>query len=165
MARHPKRSSGLSPNVRRAQSGNISRPSKLRTSPILTASAVIVDVERTPACTYDEVESTKAMLDRIERGFSLKPGSLLTPLTERARFLGWLVGRGIAPHISGQRTVPVVRPAGGGVWSRTVDPGVPLGPGLLGTCVVLSHARAAIARMIATAIMAKVRKLIELFRS
>jgi hypothetical protein len=29
----------------------------------------------------------------------------------------------------------------------------------------LSHARAAIARMIATAIMAKVRKLIELFRS
>ncbi len=66
---------------------------------------------------------------------------------------------------SGQRTVPVARPAGGGVWSRTVDPGVPLGPGLLGTCVVLSHARAAIARMIATAIMAKVRKLIELFRS
>jgi hypothetical protein len=66
---------------------------------------------------------------------------------------------------SGQRTVPVVRPAGGGVWSRTVDPGVPLGPGLLGTCVAFSHARAAIAKMIATAITAKVRNLIELFRS
>ncbi|WP_028346892.1 hypothetical protein [Bradyrhizobium murdochi] len=31
--------------------------------------AVIVDVEPMPARTYDEVESTKAMLDRTERRF------------------------------------------------------------------------------------------------
>ena len=57
--------------------------------------------------------------------------------------------------------VSEVPAAGGGVLSRAVDPGVPLGPGLLGTCVVFSHARTAIARMIATAITAKVRKLME----
>src|SRR5438270_4174145 len=34
--------------------------------------AVIVDVEPTPARTYDEVESTKTMLDRTERRFNLK---------------------------------------------------------------------------------------------
>jgi hypothetical protein len=38
--------------------------------------AVIVDVEPTPARTYDEVESTKAMLDRTERRFSLNPKRL-----------------------------------------------------------------------------------------
>jgi hypothetical protein len=36
--------------------------------------------------------------------------------------------------------------AGGGVRSRAVDPGVPLGPGLLATCVFHGpHARIAIA--------------------
>lgn len=38
--------------------------------------AVIVDVEPTPARTYHEVESTKAMLDRTEHRFSLKPKRL-----------------------------------------------------------------------------------------
>jgi transposase len=38
--------------------------------------AVIVDVEPTPARTYDEVESTKTMLDRTERRFNLKPKRL-----------------------------------------------------------------------------------------
>jgi transposase len=38
--------------------------------------AVIVDVEPTPARTYDEVESTKTMLDRTELRFSLKPKRL-----------------------------------------------------------------------------------------
>ena len=39
--------------------------------------------------------------------------------------------------------------AGGGVWFSTVDPGVPLGPGLLATCVVFHglHVRIATARM------------------
>ena len=37
------------------------------------ANAIIVDVEPTPARTYDEVESTKTMLDRTERRFGLKP--------------------------------------------------------------------------------------------
>src|SRR5246500_3982917 len=62
--------------------------------------AVIVDVEPTPARTYDEVESTKTMLDRIERRFNLKPKRLAAdPAYGTGRFLGWLVARGIAPHI------------------------------------------------------------------
>src|SRR5215469_1943908 len=62
--------------------------------------AVIVDVEPTPARTYDEVESTKAMLDRTERCFRLKPKRLAADTAYgTGRFLGWLVGRGIAPHI------------------------------------------------------------------
>ena len=62
--------------------------------------AVIVDVEPTPARTYDEVESTKTMLDRTERRFSLKPRRLAADTAYgTGRFLGWLVGRGIAPHI------------------------------------------------------------------
>jgi transposase len=62
--------------------------------------AVIVDVEPTPARTYDEVESTKTMLDRTERCFSLKPKRLAADTAYgTGRFLGWLVGRGIAPHI------------------------------------------------------------------
>jgi transposase len=62
--------------------------------------AVIVDVEPTPARTYDEVESTKVMLDRTEHRFSLKPKRLAADTAYgTGRFLGWLVGRGIAPHI------------------------------------------------------------------
>jgi transposase len=62
--------------------------------------AIIVDVEPTPARTYDEVESTKAMLDRTERCFSLKPKRLAADTAYgTGRFLGWLVARGIAPHI------------------------------------------------------------------
>jgi hypothetical protein len=69
-----------------------------------------------------------------------------------------------------QRAAPVVPSegpaAGGGVWSRSVDPGVPLGPGLLATCTVFHgpHARIATARMNA-AITASARKLIEPSRS
>jgi hypothetical protein len=56
--------------------------------------AFIVEVEPTPACTYDEVESTKVMLDRAERCFSLKPKRLATDTAYgTGRFLGWLVGR------------------------------------------------------------------------
>jgi hypothetical protein len=57
--------------------------------------AVIVDVEPTPARTYDEVESTKTMLDRTERRFNLKPKRLAADTAYgTGRFLGWLVGRG-----------------------------------------------------------------------
>ena len=38
--------------------------------------AVIIDVEPTPARTYDEVEATKTMLDRTERRLRLKPKRL-----------------------------------------------------------------------------------------
>jgi hypothetical protein len=41
-----------------------------------TENAVIVDVEPTPARTYDEVESTKTMLDPTERRLNLKPKRL-----------------------------------------------------------------------------------------
>ena len=67
-----------------------------------------------------------------------------------------------------QRAAPVVVPneglaAGGGVWSSAVDPGVPLGPGLLATCSVLHgpHLRIATARMNAT-ITANVRECMRL---
>ena len=62
--------------------------------------AVIVDVEPTPARTYDEVKSTKAMLARTEQRFHLKPKRLAADTAYgTGRFLGWLVGCGIAPHI------------------------------------------------------------------
>jgi transposase len=62
--------------------------------------AVIVDVEPTPARTYDEVESTKTMLARTEQRFHLKPKRLAADTAYgTGRFLGWLVGCGIAPHI------------------------------------------------------------------
>lgn len=62
--------------------------------------AVIVDVEPTPARTYDEVESTKTMLDRTERRFGMKPKRLAADTAYgTGRFLGWLVNQGIAPHI------------------------------------------------------------------
>jgi len=64
------------------------------------ANAVIVDVEPTPARTYDEVASTKTMLDRTERCFGIKPKRLAADTAYgTGRFLGWLVGRRIAPHI------------------------------------------------------------------
>jgi hypothetical protein len=75
------------------------------------------------------------------------------------------------PLLRGQRAAPVVVPegpaAGGGVWSSVVDPGIPLGPGLLATRVVFHGppVRIATARINATAITANVRKLIEPSRS
>src|SRR4051812_22360067 len=62
--------------------------------------AVIVDVEPTPARTYDEVEATKTMLDRTQQRLALKPKRLLADTAYgTGRFLGWLVGRRITPHI------------------------------------------------------------------
>jgi hypothetical protein len=66
-----------------------------------------------------------------------------------------------------QRAAPVVPSdglaAGGGVRSSTVDPGVPLGPGLGATCPVFHgpHVRTATASM-TTAITANVRKCMRL---
>jgi Transposase DDE domain len=62
--------------------------------------AVIVDVEATPARTYDEVAATKMMLERTERRLDLKPNRLAADTAYgTGRFLGWLVGAGITPHI------------------------------------------------------------------
>jgi transposase len=64
------------------------------------AHAVIVDVEPTPARTYDEVASTKTMLNRTEQRFDLKPKRLAADSAYgTGRFLDWLVNRRIAPHI------------------------------------------------------------------
>jgi transposase len=63
--------------------------------------AVIVDVEATPARTYDEVAVTKTMLDRTEQRFDLKPKRLAADTAYgTGKFLGWLVKeKKITPHI------------------------------------------------------------------
>jgi transposase len=62
--------------------------------------AVIVDVEATPARTYDEVAATKTMIERTERRFDVKPDRLAADTAYgTGKFLGWLVGAGITPHI------------------------------------------------------------------
>jgi transposase len=66
-----------------------------------TENAVIVDVEATPARTYDEVAATKIMIDRTERCFALRPKRLAADTAYgTGKFLGWLVNdKGITPHI------------------------------------------------------------------
>ena len=56
------------------------------------ANAIIVDVEPTPARTYDEVKSTKTMLDRTEQRFGLKPNGLrpIQLMGLAASWTGWL---------------------------------------------------------------------------
>jgi transposase len=62
--------------------------------------AVIVDVEATPARTYDEVAATKPMIERTEKIFGLKPKRLTADAAYgTGRFLAWIVGNGITPHI------------------------------------------------------------------
>ena len=62
--------------------------------------AVIVDVEATPARTYDEVRATKTMIERTEQRLDLKPDRLVADTAYgTGQFLGWLVGTGITPHI------------------------------------------------------------------
>lgn len=62
--------------------------------------AVIVDVEATPARTYDEVAATKTMIERTEERFDLKPDRLAADTAYgTGNFLGWLVGARITPHI------------------------------------------------------------------
>jgi len=62
--------------------------------------AVIVDVEATPARTYDEVAATKTMIERAERRFDIKPKRLAADTAYgNGRFLGWLVKKKITPHI------------------------------------------------------------------
>jgi transposase len=63
--------------------------------------AVIVDVEATPARTYDEVAATQTMLDRTEERFGLKPKRLAADTAYgTGKFLGWLVKiKKIIPHI------------------------------------------------------------------
>jgi transposase len=62
--------------------------------------AIIVDVEATPARTYDEVAATRTMIERTEETLGLKPVRLAADTAYgTGKFLGWLVGTGITPHI------------------------------------------------------------------
>ena len=62
--------------------------------------AVIVDVEATPARTYDEVAATKTMIERTDKRLGLKPKRLAADTAYgTGKFLGWLIDVGIAPHI------------------------------------------------------------------
>jgi len=62
--------------------------------------AIVVDVEATPARTYDEVAATKTMIARTEETLGLKPDRLVADTAYgTGKFLGWLVGTGITPHI------------------------------------------------------------------
>ncbi len=62
--------------------------------------AVIVDVEATPARTYDEVAATTTMIDRTETTFGLKPGRLAADTAYgTGKLLAWLLDKDITPHI------------------------------------------------------------------
>jgi Transposase DDE domain len=62
--------------------------------------AVIVDVEATPARTYDEVAATRTMLDRSETTFGLKPERLTADTAYgTGKLLAWLLDKGITPQI------------------------------------------------------------------
>jgi transposase len=62
--------------------------------------AVILDVEATPARTYDEVAATKIMIERAQKRMALKPKRLIADTAYgTGKFLGWLIGTGITPHI------------------------------------------------------------------
>ena len=61
---------------------------------------MIVDVEATPARTYDEVAATKTMIERTAERLGLKPNRLAADMAYgTGKFLGWLIGAGITPHI------------------------------------------------------------------
>ena len=62
--------------------------------------AVIVDVEATPARTYDEAAATRTMIDRTEMAFGLKPARLTADTAYgTGKLLAWLLDRDITPHI------------------------------------------------------------------
>ena len=62
--------------------------------------AVIVDVEATPARTYDEVAATRTMIERTDKRLGLRPKRLAADTAYgTGKFLGWLIDAGIAPHI------------------------------------------------------------------
>jgi len=62
--------------------------------------AIIVDVEATPARTYDEVVATKTMIKRTQQRLRLKPRRLAADTAYgTGRMLGWLRAQEIEPHI------------------------------------------------------------------
>ncbi len=62
--------------------------------------AVIIDVEATPARTYDEVAATQIMIDRTEKVFGAKPERLAADTAYgTGKMLAWLLDKGIIPHM------------------------------------------------------------------
>lgn len=62
--------------------------------------AVIVDVEGTPARTYDEVAATKTMINRTAETFGLKLKRLAADTAYgTGKLLAWLLEKDITPHI------------------------------------------------------------------
>jgi hypothetical protein len=59
--------------------------------------AIIVDVEPTPARTYDDVASTRTMLERTEQRLDLKPDWLAADTAYGTGMRG--CGKNITPHI------------------------------------------------------------------
>src|SRR3546814_5367582 len=66
-----------------------------------TAHGVIMDVEATPAHRTAEVESTKAMVERVEARFAITPERLIGDMAYgNAPMLAWMVDeKGIEPHV------------------------------------------------------------------
>jgi hypothetical protein len=57
--------------------------------------AVIIDVEATPARTYDEVAATRTMIDRTEKVFGAKPERLAADTAYgTGKILAWLLDKG-----------------------------------------------------------------------
>jgi transposase len=66
-----------------------------------TENAIIVDVEATPARSYDEVASTKEMIERTGERFGLKPDRLAADsVYGTGKFLAWLIDKEITPHVT-----------------------------------------------------------------
>ena len=62
--------------------------------------AVVLDVEATPTRISKEVDATETMLERTQERFGLKPGHIAGDVAYgTGEMLGWLVKRGIEPHI------------------------------------------------------------------
>jgi transposase len=62
--------------------------------------AVIVDVEATPARTYDEVAATGTMVERTQERFGLKPERLMADTAYgTGKLLAWLLDKDITPQI------------------------------------------------------------------
>ncbi len=62
--------------------------------------SVILDVEATPTRISKEVDATETMIDRTEDRFGLKPDRIAGDVAYgTGEMLGWLVERGIEPHI------------------------------------------------------------------
>jgi len=62
--------------------------------------SVILDVEATPTRITKEVDATETMIERVEERFALKPKRLAGDVAYgTGEMLGWLVERGIEPHI------------------------------------------------------------------